>query len=514
MSRSRRNRDEAFGDDLDDDEVEHGIRRARRDTPYEYRASSSLWPAQIMEREVYYYVAMDILQQSSLLAGIIAILTLWNNIMSNVANATANVRQTIKAIKNLIKRLLFLMQWVASYGELALLYAEDLSVFVRRRNRFQPIRHRTIDDIDAEDCYSFFGLTRHELRRLFVHWRIPATFQDSSHHVFRGEECFLITLYHMVKGVPFTAMARHTFGGDPRRMSDMFRLTINHLYFTFYNKISGTSLEQWIPRHVHLCRRLIHNALSQGMLRERTYVNGVLVDEAFIRHHFDFDTFRIFSFLDDYAMAAARVADSVRRREDFCTDIQRAFYSGYLRAHGLKAQVVYLPIGIIGSVFITEIRQNDNGVQNMSGINNYLVILLAGIFIGGLYPCLYVDGIFAVLATIVPRFSNPTPALHLLNIRLASLRESIEHVFADHTVRFKIFSVPSYLRLFHRGVMIRRMCLVSFFMLNSYYCIGGSRCRYFGHIPPTLEEYIPLDEVLQPPPAVNLGEVWDFGQNA
>ena len=33
----------------------------------------------------------------------------------------------------------------------------------------------------------------------------------------------------------------------------------------------------------------------------------------------------------------------------------------------------------------------------------------------------------------------------------------------------------------------------------------------FGQIPPTIEEYIPLDEVLTPPPAVNLGGVWDYG---
>ena len=51
------------------------------------------------------------------------------------------------------------------------------------------------------------------------------------------------------------------------------------------------------------------------------------------------------------------------------SDIQRAFYSGYLHRHGLKAQVVYLPIGIIGSVFITEIWQNDSGVLNMSGLS-------------------------------------------------------------------------------------------------------------------------------------------------
>ena len=249
-------------------------------------------------------------------------------------------------------------------------------------------------------------------------------------------------LYHLTKGTPFTEMARMTFGGDPWDLSIMNDLMIKHLYFTFYNKISGRSLEQWIPRYLHRCRRLIYDALSSGAIGETEYIGGEVVNEAFILHHFDFTTFRIFGFLDDFAMPTANPGNSANRREDYQHDIQRSFYSGYLKCHGLKAQVVFLPIGIIGSVFITELRQNDNGVQNISGLNNYLVRLLSGIFLGGLFPCLFCDGIFAVLATILPRFRNPTPPLHLLNIHLNSMRECIEHVFADHRNRFNLFSVP------------------------------------------------------------------------
>ena len=141
-------------------------------------------------------------------------------------------------------------------------------------------------------------------------------------------------------------------------------------------------------------------------------------------------------FVDNFGLPSARPAN-----------IQRAFYSGYFRAHGLKAQIVWLPIGIIGFVFIAELRQNDNGVQNTSGLKNYIVELVHGISLGGLFPCVYADGIFAVLACILPRFLNPTPELHLLNVRMASLRESEEHIFADHQVQFKLFEVPHRLHL-------------------------------------------------------------------
>lgn len=269
-------------------------------------------------------------------------------------------------------------------------------------------------------------------------------------------------------------------GGGPRSFSNMFDQMIYHLYFHFYNKISGTSLDQWIPSQLHTCRRLIHNALSDGAFFCTEYVNGEVVDEAWILHHFEFQSFCPFGFVDDFTICSGRPGTSARTRMNFAHDIQRALYSGYIRSHGLKAQVVYLPIGIIASVFITEIRQNDNGAQNMSGLNNYLVQLLNGIFLNGLFPCLYCDGIFAILVTILPRFVNPTPVQYLLNMRLASLRECIEHLFADHRIRFKLFWVPHYLRLFDQGVKVRRMSLVSFFILNCYYCLDGTRCRYFG----------------------------------
>ncbi len=162
-------------------------------------------------------------------------------------------------------------------------------------------------------------------------------------------------------------------------------------------------------------------------------------------------------------------------------------------------------------MFITKNWHNDSGVLNMSGLNNYLVGLLSGNLVGRLLPCLYCDGIFANHATILPRYANPTPAERLLNLKLASQRQCIEHVFGDHRIRFKLFSVPHYLSLFNQGVRVRRdECLLSFFMLNCHYCLDGTRLHYFGHPAPTLEEYLPLDEELQPPPAVNLGVVYNF----
>jgi len=40
--------------------------------------------------------------------------------------------------------------------------------------------------------------------------------------------------------------------------------------------------------------------------------------------------------------------------------------------------------------------------------------------------------------------------------------------------------------------------------------IAATMSLVVSQIPPILEEYLPLDEVLHPPHAVNLGDVWDY----
>ena len=60
-----------------------------------------------------------------------------------------------------------------------------------------------------------------------------------------------------------------------------------------------------------------------------------------------------------------------------------------------------------------------------------------------------------------------------------------------------------YFHLFDNGVKVRKQCLLSFFL-------DGTRSGYFGHATPTLEEYVPLDEQLTPPPAIQLGDTINF----
>ncbi len=162
-------------------------------------------------------------------------------------------------------------------------------------------------------------------------------------------------LYHMTKGVPFTKMAHFAFGGDPPRLSEISEEFISYAYNKFYDKISGTSLSQWIPNKLDLCRELICSIVSRGAIEEIELADGNVIDRQWIRHHFEFESFCVFGFLGDFTIPTAHPGNSPTCRLGFEENIQRAFYLGYLQKHGLKAQVVYLPIGIVGSIFITEI---------------------------------------------------------------------------------------------------------------------------------------------------------------
>ena len=67
--------------------------------------------------------------------------------------------------------------------------------------------------------------------------------------------------------------------------------------------------------------------------------------------------------------------------------------------HGLKAQMVLFPDGMVGSVYIASIRHNDNGVFNLSGLGDYLNSIFPVVpNADGLHVkyALYCDGVYQI----------------------------------------------------------------------------------------------------------------------
>jgi hypothetical protein len=53
----------------------------------------------------------------------------------------------LQDINESAETLFFHIRWILAHGEIVLLYAEDLSVCILRRNQFCPGDHRKLDDI-------------------------------------------------------------------------------------------------------------------------------------------------------------------------------------------------------------------------------------------------------------------------------------------------------------------------------------------------------------------------------
>ena len=116
-----------------------------------------------------------------------------------------------------------------------------------------------------------------------------------------------------------------------------------------------------------------------------------------------------------------------------------------------------MPNGMIGSMFICSLRHNDNGVQNLSGLNDYLVSILNPIYVQNgipVFPAVYGDGIFATLATIVKPYQHPNHHQKIVNTRFSSLREDIEHKFAQVFGLFQVLRILSRHRQFHNAEQV------------------------------------------------------------
>ena len=216
-------------------EVEFDVQGRVRETSYENRDSSSLPASYTVDRDTFYSATMAALSECMTIAQVAVVLLpglmhldriiqAWEMVENVSRDVIDLLRSKRDAMKVRIEALIFLIRWIACFGKIALLYAGDLTYFVRGTDRFSPPKNRSIDELSRRDIYAWFGLTRANLQKLFTHWRVPERFsapasrnrrgRDGSHS-FLGEECFIVYLYHMIKGTPFTEMTRSVFGGNP-----------------------------------------------------------------------------------------------------------------------------------------------------------------------------------------------------------------------------------------------------------------------------------------------------------
>jgi hypothetical protein len=162
-----------------------------------------------------------------------------------------------------------------------------------------PPRNRAIDDLSEENAYAWTRFRKHQLRLLMVHLRIPNTVVIGPRHRYRfsGEEILIICLSRLATGDPWTRLIPSHFGGDPRRWSVAFCWFIDHLFVSFYHKISGQSIEGWIDQ-IYEFKKSILGRLAKPAHPFEVEFNNELAQPQYIIEC-PIDSWRVFGFLDD-----------------------------------------------------------------------------------------------------------------------------------------------------------------------------------------------------------------------
>ena len=244
---------------------------------------------------------------------------------------------------------------------------------------------------------------------------------------------------------------------------------------------------------------------------ERRFVDG-RIEGTIGRVYVEPKDQRCVGFLDDTCLQTNR--PSPNYDEDGVPDNspQRSVYTGFMKKHGLKAQTVYFPDGMVGSVFVASMRNNDNGMMNLSALGDLLndaFPVMDDCETGlAVKYALFCDGIFHNHECL---FNKPhichDEYEEMLFIHMNSMQVLIENMYARFKTLFPIFSMGKRNSIDRDGNIVR-MIVSSFFLLNCHTCFNGTNSTIiFDIAPPTIDEYLPDGEVLEPAPVVDVVNV-------
>jgi hypothetical protein len=226
--------------------------------------------------------------------------------------------------------------------EIDILLEDEADLSFLRRHQLPPLttgppRNRVINELTDEVAYSLTRFTKEQLRLLFAHFRMPEVIVTEHRHHFSGEEVLIVCLAKIATGDPWIRLIPGFFGGDVRRWSFAFRWFVDHLFINFFHKISGRSIEIWLPEMNGFKQSIIERLRQPAHPIEMDYYydagerdgpNQYIVEVESI------DDWRVFGFIDDTAVRTCRVGSGPvgpedgpgRPRRQFADLIQRSFY--------------------------------------------------------------------------------------------------------------------------------------------------------------------------------------------
>jgi hypothetical protein len=215
-----------------------------------------------------------------------------------------------------------------------IIYCEDIDEVHGlgfRVPRVIPVKtHRSLNTMDDRWAYANLRFSVPELRQIFLALQLDDTIRPGNRYVFNAEEAFIITLFRMTTGMPFTKMAEDIFGQDARRLSFIYNYMIRKYDDMCDGVLHGDSVTRWVP-HFESWAALFQRVCEE---KYKVQLNGAI---------------RIAMLMDCNAKETMTPGTGPMTdipgapRFPDADVLQGAVYSGYMKYHGIKAQILTAP---------------------------------------------------------------------------------------------------------------------------------------------------------------------------
>ena len=216
---------------------------------------------------------------------------------------------------------------------------------------FGPDRKRRIQDLSPFEARNMTRFTKPQLVRIFNLLRIPAIVHvglGTSTYEMTGEEIFLFSLTKMAHGLDNVQLCSTYFGGSGKRWSYAYPWFLFFIDDSFGHVLGFEGLQRFVIHFPYFARKI-----AEKLNKPRKYVNpftGVTTTVPGL--NLDPFLFRIFGFVDGSYFRSCTPGtgpdgdfEGAPRKVDSYL-IQRAFYTGYKKIHGLAIMSIMLPNGL------------------------------------------------------------------------------------------------------------------------------------------------------------------------
>lgn len=331
-------------------------------------------------------------------------------------------------------------------------------------------RRALISDFREEDIPDLFRFrTAVDIRRLTTAFLPQEKYGDAS-VVFPAEEGMLIWLFIIKYPCRLSDVGR-VFGRDLSQVCRIFRFVTTTVAACQYLL---TNIGRWVK---------MFPSLAQAVLRK-----------AIQRHEMNADTFNVVGFIDNTLFGTCRPSGP--------NEVQKAFYSGWRRKHGLKWQTVEMPNGLTMHAFGgVSMRHNDNFTLAASG---FVPIFRNAQLTSEKKYALYGDSAYLRTDWILSRHKPlciDGVVLHELtrdqiteNVVMSALRECVEWSYKDVKTLFAYVDYHKKLKLLSTDCV--SLIMSALIMRNAHCCMyGNETSRCFELQPPEFEKWF-SNEVL------------------